>query len=253
MTVTKEFFLAEGERYEYLLTRKNIKRIYLRVNRDGSLAVSAPFPAPIARIEAFLCGEVGFIRKARQKLAAAREGEEPLHAVTGEVVPVFGVPHTLTVEAGRRPTVLCRDGRLELTVKNPDNHEERIRVLKNWMWAEARETLSALCREVYPRFAPEPPAFPTLIFRQMTSKWGVCRPMRNTVTLNLNLFFLPRELCEYVVYHEFAHFRHPDHSAAFWQWLTRFLPDCKERRRALRAVRIPELSEPGSKTPAEGL
>lgn len=239
MIATNECFFADGERYDYLLTRKPIKRIYLRVGRDGTLAVSAPVSLPLSRIEAFLSAETDFIRKTQQKLAALPQ-KKRFEAQTGEVLPVFGIPHTLTVEAGRRPFVLCRDGRIELTVKNPGNREERVRVLQQWMWEQAREWLSALCREVYPRFAPEPPEFPTLVFRKMTSKWGVCRPARNSVTLNLGLFFLPPELCEYVVYHEFAHFRHPDHSGAFWQWLSLHLPDCKERRRALRGVQIPE-------------
>lgn len=222
-------------RYEYLLTRKAVKRIYLRVHRDGSLAVSAPFGVPPARIEAFLCGEVSFIRKARQKLAE-RPVEPQKQALTGEVFSVFGLPHALFVEAGRRLGVRCEEGRILLTVKNPENREERMRVLETWMWQEARARLTAMCREIYPRFAPEPPEFPTLVFRKMTSRWGVCRPARGTVTLNLNLFFLPPALCEYVICHELAHFRHPDHSKAFWSWLTLHLPDCKERRRALRGA-----------------
>lgn len=235
MNTTKECFHADGERYEYLLTRKSVKRIYLRVRRDGSLAVSAPFGIPLPHIEAFLSRELPFIRNARQKLA--QHAPEPQKdAVTGETIAVFGLPHTLFVEAGRRPGVRCEDGRILLTVKNPDNREERIRVLETWMWGEARERLTAMCRELYLRFAPEPPTFPTLVFRRMTSRWGVCRPTRGTVTLNLNLFFLPPELCEYVICHELAHFRHPDHSKAFWSFLTLHLPDCKERRRTLRQI-----------------
>lgn len=230
-TVTGDIVL-NGRRYPYLLTYKPIRHMYLRVKEAGLLSVTLPFGVSVARAEDFLQRETAAIERVTEKKKNA--APTVAEAKTGDILPVFGVPHTITVEAGRRPGVTLRAGELLLTVKNPENREERRRVLKSWINSQSEEKLTALCREVYVRFAPQPPEFPTLIFRDMTSKWGICRPQRNSITLNRKLFFLPLPLAEYVVYHEFAHYRHPNHSPAFWQWLAQFLPDCKERRRALR-------------------
>lgn len=223
----------DGKRFPYLLTYKPIRHMYLRVKAGGLLSVTLPFGVPVERAEAFLTREREAIFRLAEKKGSATLAFE---GGTGEILPVFGVPHTIRVEAGRRPGVALQAGELLLTVKNPDNKEERLRVLKNWVRRESEAMLTALCRRVYPKFAPRPLAFPTLIFRDMTSKWGICRPQRNSITLNRRIFFLPLECAEYVVYHEFAHYRHPDHSPAFWQWLGSFLPDCKERRKLLRGI-----------------
>lgn len=71
--------------------------------------------------------------------------------------------------------------------------------------------------------------------REMTSKWGSCRPRTARLTLNLRLGAYAPELIEYVVVHELCHLRHADHSAAFYGELARWLPDWRERKRALSA------------------
>ena len=228
--VTEECFFFDGKSYPYTLTRKNIKRLYLRVQVDGSLTVSAPTATARSAIEQFIKNEIPFIEKARTKAenAPPRQNFEP---VTGATIPFLGIPHRLTIEVGRRVGVLVKDGEIFLTVKNPDNRAECIRVLKAWADREAKERLTALSRSAYQIFFPYPREFPSLIFREMRSRWGICRPTRNTVTLSLALIFQPQQFCEYVVCHEFAHFKHPDHSADFWSWLAAHMPSPKERKK----------------------
>lgn len=223
--------VLDGVLYSYIFTYKANKNMYLRVKDGGVLSVTLPFGVPTETAKDFLRREAATIAHLAER---QKNATPPFEAKAGDVLSVLGVPYTVVTETGRRPGVSLSEGRLILTVKNPDNREERVKVLNNWVKRESEAMLTALCRRIYPEFAPCPPEFPTLIFRDMTSKWGICRPQRNSITLNRRLFFLPPPLAEYVVYHEFAHYRHPNHSPAFWQWLEHFLPDCKERRRLLR-------------------
>jgi len=43
-------------------------------------------------------------------------------------------------------------------------------------------------------------------------------------------------LVDYVVAHELAHLRHPDHSKAFWALLSRAMPDYERRWEELRRM-----------------
>lgn len=45
---------------------------------------------------------------------------------------------------------------------------------------------------------------------------------------------MPMEAFRYLVLHELAHFRHPNHSSAFWQEVARFCPDYSMQREVLR-------------------
>ena len=115
----------------------------------------------------------------------------------------------------------------------------RARTFNAFFRREADRVLTARAAALYPLFAPRPATFPVLKFRTMKTKWGVCRPTQSTITLNRNLLYLPDALVDYVICHEFVHFRHPDHSPAFWRELARFVPDYKEKRKALSDFPVP--------------
>jgi predicted metal-dependent hydrolase len=70
--------------------------------------------------------------------------------------------------------------------------------------------------------------------RNQRSRWGSCS-RRGNLNFSFKLLFLPPELADYVVVHELCHLREPNHSPAFWALLASVLPDCQERRRALRS------------------
>ena len=94
-------------------------------------------------------------------------------------------------------------------------------------------TVNELCERVYHAFEAKGIKYPTVKFRRMRTKWGICRPERGELTFSYMLAAAPVECIEYVVYHEFTHFIHPNHSKAFYESLERLLPDFKERKKRL--------------------
>lgn len=74
-------------------------------------------------------------------------------------------------------------------------------------------------------------------FRDMTRKWGSCSSQGN-LTLNTALFYVPRELAEYVVVHELVHLIIFNHSAKFWAKLGEYLPDYAQREKKLHSFRV---------------
>ncbi len=236
-------FTAQGITYTYIFARKAIKNFNLRVKKDGTLYVSAPRHMPLSRVEEFLSHQTEFIKRARERLAArAAAAPQPLHLVTGEALPIWGVLHTVCVLKHTKRLALTQEGMLYLYVKDPESATERYRCFTEFLDNEAREVLTARTAALTPLFAPKPPQAPALTFRTMTSKWGVCRPRTGRVTLNRNLVYLPLSLVDYVICHELAHFHHANHSAAFWQCLAARVPDCKERRRALNTTLLPRFA-----------
>ena len=225
----------------YLLTRKNVKNINLRVKQNGTVTVSAHPRVPLARIEAFLLAQRPFIARAKENLA--KKTPVPHLLLDGEQLPFGGVLHTVCLQCGKKAGGTLQEGKLILTVTDPADFAARKRAFDKFLDAHAKETLTAATARLAPLFTPTVSSTPQLRFRTMKSKWGVCYPRRGSITLNRNLAYLPPSLADYVICHELAHFCHADHSPAFWQCLTVRIPDCKTKRQQLNLFEIPKFWE----------
>ncbi|HIW20667.1 MAG TPA: M48 family metallopeptidase [Candidatus Dorea intestinavium] len=69
--------------------------------------------------------------------------------------------------------------------------------------------------------------------RDMKTRWGSCTPARGTIRISSRLIPYPQECLEYIVVHELCHLIEPSHNQRFKKYMTRFLPDWKERRKKL--------------------
>lgn len=70
--------------------------------------------------------------------------------------------------------------------------------------------------------------------RDMKTRWGSCTPQTGRIRLNLQLAAYPEACLEYILVHELAHLRIPNHSPAFWKLVEEYIPNWKEIRRQLR-------------------
>lgn len=93
---------------------------------------------------------------------------------------------------------------------------------------------AASSARIWPLFADRLSAPPELRVREMRSRWGVCCPAKNRITLALRLAARDEALIDYVMLHEYCHFFRPDHQPAFWALVARYMPDWKARRARLR-------------------
>jgi predicted metal-dependent hydrolase len=232
-----------GESLTYVLTRKAVKNINLRVRADGSVAVSAAPRVPLATVEDFIRREAAFIREAKARQKQRREeAPTPIPVAEGAVVPVYGAPRRLRFVTAPRFGYRLTEAELTLLVGDPADGEKRHEAFSRFLAAEAEATLTPRLAELLPLFAPTPDRMPAVKYRKMTAKWGICRPKGGTVTLNKMLVLMPPPLADYVIAHELAHFKHPDHSPAFWAHLATVMPDCRSRRKKLNALGMPPIA-----------
>ena len=193
-------FTYQGKTYAYELYLGGVKRINLRVRPNGTIRVSAPHLTPARHIDAFLmrCGD-----KIEAAVLRARERQQ-----------------------NNTPTPT----KAELMTKK-EQLLAIIRACHQNLVLPRFDALDLALTEEQSQFIHSPTA---IRIRTMKTRWGSCNYRKGTLNFNLCLIDQPMECVEYVVMHEFAHFVHPNHSAAYHSLMSALMPDWKQRKARLR-------------------
>lgn len=73
----------------------------------------------------------------------------------------------------------------------------------------------------------------TVSIRAQKTRWGSCTSEGN-LNFNCLLALCPEGVMRYVVVHELSHRHHMDHSKAFWQEVSEFMPDYRQQKLFLK-------------------
>lgn len=223
---------------KYILTRKKVKNINLRVRPNGEVAVSAPSYVPADRVDAFVLSQAGFIEKARKKFSeSVPDTAKPKEYVTGEKLMYIGREITLCVTEGEANAYLDGDI-LRLSLINTHSLMLRRKAVNDFWNKQCEKYFKELIDRYYPEFEPYGIQYPWLKIRDMKSRWGSCMPSKGVITLNKQLLSVPKECAEYVAVHEFCHFLEANHSDRFYAYVARHMPDWKNRKGKLNKCSI---------------
>lgn len=258
-----------NQEFSYILIRKKVKNINLRVKPNGSVVVSASPRVPRREIDRFVYSKLPFIQKARARLGI-HPGRNPdpgqisdrnsigQQFVTGEKIPYLGGFLPLQVEKAdsrlvpvwiekvqegsvtgfsrntHGEAVFIKGGCLYLYTADCSDTGHMQQLYDAWQKIQAGVLCGQMSRQYYPVFQKHGVAYPQIKIRKMSSRWGSCIPGKQKITFNSLLLEKPLESIEYVVVHEFSHFIHPDHSKEFYNFVAQILPDWRARREGLR-------------------
>lgn len=225
-----------GKEHEihYILERKPVRNINLRIRRDGKVYVSANSLVPIEKIDGFVAGKEEYIFASLEKFSKLEENfSKPRQLVSGESFTLLGKELRLRVKMYPKEEVYSDGTFLYLHVRNPFDLRRKDRVLSQFIGQQCEKVFGEVISRIYPIFEKYGVAFPEIRIRAMTSRWGSCMPRKRVVTLNAYLIKAPLSCIEYVVMHEFCHFLHPDHSKHFHALMATLMPDYKERKKTL--------------------
>ncbi|MGL6064019.1 MAG: M48 family metallopeptidase [Fusobacteriaceae bacterium] len=70
-------------------------------------------------------------------------------------------------------------------------------------------------------------------YKFMKTRWGSCNTRKKYLNFNILLLASPLESIEYVVLHEIAHLKYPHHQGSFWNYISFYMPDWKNRKKKL--------------------
>lgn len=226
--------LYENYEIHYLLERKPVKNINLRIHKDCMVYVSADPDVPAEKVDDFVVSKGAYIHSSQRKFReVAQYAPQPKQYVSGETFYLLGRGVRLKVEKNRRDAISTDGIYLHLCVKDPDDFTKKQRIVTRYLNKQCRTIFGEIISETYPVFQKYGVPMPTLRIRDMETRWGSCLAKKGVITLNKRLLEAPRNCIEYVVMHEFCHFIHPNHSKHFYDFLTMLMPDWEMRKKVL--------------------
>jgi predicted metal-dependent hydrolase len=239
MVMMKRTVNSGDFKIEYVLTRKKVKNINLRVKNNGTVTVSANNRVSIEFLDRFVIKNADFIMKALIKIKGRHEVYlHPELYIDGESILIFGKTFTLCIIEDVKNIAYVLGDKLFISVKDKNDIDLKKRVLNKFLSDLCKKTVLDVCKRVYPRFSSNGIAFPEIKFRKMKSKWGSCQYLKGIITFNTHLVHASVKCIEFVVVHEFLHFIYADHSKQFHNAMSNYMPHWKERKSELNKVVI---------------
>lgn len=213
------------------IEKKAIKNLHLYIMPpDGRVKITAPRRMSDAVIERFVADKLDWITNKRAQVISRRENTAVSYQ-TGDTIYVWGMPYTLSVAYGERNTLIIEEsGRAELTLREDADAQKRADIVKEWYRRELKDAAPPLIKKWAEITGLHPSSWQT---KDMRTRWGTCNTRTGKIWLNVRLAQHPPECLEYVILHELAHLRAPNHGAEFYAILDSFMPDWKRRKQLL--------------------
>jgi len=231
--------LTYGEKaIDYTVERKDRKAVRISIYPDQSIKVVAPKKIPLDKIIEGVNRRARWVFKNIEYFKSLPPKEPPRQYVSGETYMYLGGQYRLNVFQGQNIGVELKGKFLTLTATDKNNLVDKKTLLLRWYKSKAADKYIEILDNTLEFIKKYEIKKPRLKVRKLKSRWGSCSTKTNTIMLNLGLIKAPLHCIEYVVMHEVCHLKHPSHSKKFYDFLTKVMPDWKNRKKRLERVVI---------------
>lgn len=227
---------AGGREIRWVLTRKKVKNVNLRVKPDGIVYISANTRVSVKFIEDFILKNAEFIFSTLDRFDAKKTApvlpKVSSEFKNGDTVCYLGKNYILhiiidnIISYAAQESVSISGNEIAVTVR----YENRVgKALEKFYADETRKLFDTLNRRTQLMFLANGYRVDEaeLQIREMKSRWGSCHISDKKIVMNSRLMLYPEICSVYVFVHEYAHFIVPNHSAAFWTVVADIMPDYK--------------------------
>jgi predicted metal-dependent hydrolase len=219
---------------EISVTRKDIKHVHLSVHPpDGRVTLVAPRATRLEVARAYAISKLGWIREQQARLRTQAR-ETPRAFIERESHYLWGRRYLLTVRhAETKPSVKLDHKRITLTVRPGSPKAKREQIVHEWHKSLLHRVVPGLIKKWEPRLGVNVRGY---FLQRMKTRWGSCNHAAGHIRLNTELVKKPKDLLEYVIVHEMAHLREPNHGARFVAFLDHHYPTWRDARAELNEL-----------------
>lgn len=214
---------------------KRRKTIQLKLLPSATVEIVTPGKLTGAEVKHIFTAKKKWLKGRLDKLASLAANPVNQRLVSGAQILYKGEPHTLTIlpDSTKAEVVLIPG---ELQVKLPQNHADHQQALtiveqmvRAWLVDQAGDLFLDKTQQWAALIGVRPAK---ITIRDQKTRWGSCSSLGN-INYNWRIIMAPLWVADYLVIHELCHMLIPNHSAEFWEHVSRFSPAHRECRKWL--------------------
>jgi len=214
--------------------RKKMKTCRLKVYPDGTVKMSVPKLTSKKWISEYLESKSRWIYGKVGEFKRKRISTVDTDLQSGAAVRFLGDDLLTVVSESSKQHVYIVGGMLCINTPDVNDTGKIHKLFEKWWKNESLKYLNVLVDKYYPVIEHHGLPRPVISLRKMKTLWGSCSVGKGKITFNFDLTKADPATVEYIVLHELVHFLHPNHSKQFYDYLGKYMPDWKERRKGLK-------------------
>lgn len=213
------------------VVRKKIKHMNLTVSPPhGNVRISAPRFISLRNIEQFVQSKLSWIEKNRNKIQS-RPRTKKLEYKNGEELSFFGKFYKLiVVENALIDQIDIEDESIHAFLAGNPTIEQRQKIFQRWYADQLTKPVQELIESWKEKVGA---TISRWRIRNMSTRWGSYSSRTKIISVNVELAKKPLPCLEYLIVHELAHVFVPGHGKKFKQFMDKYLPDWRDRRKVL--------------------
>ncbi len=230
-----EVILVKGPsgQVDVFVVRKKIKNVHLKVYRDLSVAISVPNDTPFVWIEEYVNAHSVWIFNQLDKYKRGSGYNNLSYLKSGSSTQMLGKDLRVYILKDSMDFIEKTEKGVIMHLEDPADRKHENEIFERWWRQYALNIFSDIVDGFMPIFERHEVQKPSFTIRKMKTLWGSCSKKLGKITLNEYLLKADIRCIEYVVLHEMTHLLYNGHNKDFYNFMTIYMPDWKERKRQL--------------------
>ena len=212
---------------DYALKKSDRKTTSIYIERDGSVSVLAPKPFDMSRIESVLEKKRRWIYRSLAEWEDLNRTRVTREYVNGESFLYLGRSYQLQLVDDQDAPLMLKNGRFSLKkskVVEASKHFQEF--YKNKLYSRINDRI----QQYSSKMGVEPAGFKV---QELKNRWGSCSS-NGSINIHWKCAMLSLSVLDYVLVHELAHLKYPNHTPPFWRMIEKVLPGYEEQKNWLR-------------------
>ncbi len=222
------------EEYEFNIihrTNKKIKRISLAIENKNEIIVKTPLGMKSHLLRDIVLRHQNWVLNSIKKVPVKNQFD----FVCGGKLPFLGIQYPIELIINPKmvnPKFELKDEVFYIYYnENKQSYDDFTDGLKKYYKKMAVKTIDPL----FDKWCFETKMYPEKIsYRKAKKRWGSCSHINN-ISINYMLLQFTPDAIEYVVLHELCHIEEKNHSKRFWNLVSLYMPDYKQKEEILKA------------------